>query len=85
MLQSLTEIFSRNIFALFPLRFQRAMFVGEHSGDFIDDISDQRIRLLDSGTWLIHKLALDLIPERAKVFRFLMVKQRSHRSGIRCR
>ncbi len=67
MLQSLAEIFSRDIIALIPLAFQRAMFVGKHLGDLLDHLRHQRIRLLDSSARFVHKLALDLIPARAKM------------------
>ena len=67
MLQGLAEIFSRDIIALIPLALQRAMFVGKHLGDLLDHLRYQRIRLLDSRARFVHKLALDLIPARAKM------------------
>lgn len=68
MLQSLAEIFSRNVITIFPLLLQRVVFIGKHLSDFLDHIGNKRIRLLDSRTRFIHKPALDLIPERPKMF-----------------
>ena len=68
-LQGLAEIFSRDIISLIPLALQPAMFVGKHLGDLLlDHLRYQRIRLLDSRARFVHKLALDLIPARAKMF-----------------
>ena len=75
MLQSLAEFFSRDLGALIPLAFQRAMFTGEHLGNFRDHLRYQRICLLDRRTWFIDKFSLNLSPTRAKLFRFDMVKQ----------
>ncbi len=67
MLQGLAEIFGREIFALLLLALQRDVFVGKHLGDLLDHLRYKGIRLLDSRAWLVHKLALDLIPARTKM------------------
>lgn len=43
------------------------MFVGKHLSNLLNHLRYQRIRLLDSRARFIHKLALDLIPARAKM------------------
>jgi hypothetical protein len=61
-LQGLAKVFSRDILTLVPLPLQRAAFVAKHLGNLLDHLRHQRIRLLDSRTRFVHKLALDLIP-----------------------
>lgn len=78
----LAEVFGRDLLALFPLALQRGMFVRKHPGELLDDLRYQRIRLLDSRAWFVHKLALDLMPTRAKMIRFNLWARYKHRRAI---
>jgi hypothetical protein len=66
-LQGLAEILSGHILALIPPALQRASLFGKHSGDLLDHLRYQRIRLLDGRARFVHRVALDLIPARAKM------------------
>jgi hypothetical protein len=49
------------------------MLVSKHLGDLLDHLRYQCICLLDYKARFVHKLALDLIPARAKMLWFLSI------------